>query len=89
LAGVPDAHAHRLRDTFATELLLRGVPLERVGALLGHRSVNVTEKHYAPWVSARQEQLEGDVRRTWETDLLIATETKGTPEVHGKTSLPN
>jgi integrase/recombinase XerD len=89
LAGVPDAHAHRFRDTFAVELLLRGVPLERVGALLGHRSVKVTEKHYAPWVSARQEQLEGDVRRTWGTDLLIATETKGTPEVRGKTSLPN
>jgi integrase/recombinase XerD len=30
LAGVPDAHAHRFRDTFAVELLLAGVPLERV-----------------------------------------------------------
>jgi integrase/recombinase XerD len=84
LAAVPDAHAHRFRDTFAVELLLRGVPLERVGALLGHRSVKVTEKHYSPWVSARQEQLEGDVRRTWDTDLLATTETKGTPEVHEK-----
>src|SRR2546430_11747759 len=23
--------------------------------------------HYAPWVRARQEELEADVRRTWET----------------------
>jgi len=29
-AKVPSGHAHRFRDTFATELLLAGVPLERV-----------------------------------------------------------
>jgi hypothetical protein len=26
-----------------------------------------TEKFYAPWVRARQEQMEADVRRTWQT----------------------
>jgi len=66
LAGVPDGHAHRFRDTFSVELLLAGVPIERVSILLGHQSVRITEKHYAPWVRARQEQLEADVRRTWE-----------------------
>ena len=25
-----------------------------------------TEKHYAPWVLDRQQQLEKDVRRTWD-----------------------
>jgi site-specific recombinase XerD len=89
LAGVPDAHAHRFRDTFAVELLLAGVPLERVSMLLGHQSVRITEKHYSPWVAARQEQLESDVRRTWGTDLVALAETKGTPEVHGKTVRPN
>jgi hypothetical protein len=34
--------------------------------LLGHSSIKVTERHYSPWVRARQEQLEADVRRTWE-----------------------
>ena len=34
--------------------------------VLGHNSIKVTEKHYSPWVRARQEQLEADVRRTWE-----------------------
>jgi integrase/recombinase XerD len=66
LAGVPDAHAHRFRNTFSVELLLAGVPIERVSILLGHQSVRITEKHYAPWVRARQEQLEADVRRTWQ-----------------------
>ena len=91
LAGVPDGHAHRFRDTFAVELLLAGVPLERVSILLGHQSVKVTEKHYTPWVRARQEQLESDVRRTWNSDLLslTETETKGTPEVHAEITRPN
>src|SRR2546423_263022 len=55
------------RDTFSVELLLAGVPIERVSILLGHQSVRITEKHYAPWVRARQEQLEADIRRTWQT----------------------
>jgi hypothetical protein len=35
LAGVQRGHAHRFRDTLAVELLLAGVPLERVSMLLG------------------------------------------------------
>lgn len=65
LARVNDAHAHRFRDTFAVEMLLAGVPLERVSVMLGHQSVRVTEKHYSPWVRSRQIQLEDDVRRAW------------------------
>ena len=89
LAGVPSGHAHRFRDTFAVELLLAGVPLERVSILLGHQSTRITEKHYSPWVRARQEQLEADVRRAWSTDLIAQSQTKGTSEVHGKSSFRN
>jgi integrase/recombinase XerD len=80
LAGVPSGHAHRFRDTFATDLLLVGVPLERVSILLGHSSIRITERHYSPWVRSRQEQLERDVRGTWATAELPA---EGTSEVHG------
>jgi integrase/recombinase XerD len=66
LAGVPSGHAHRFRDTFAVEALLAAVPLERVSVLLGHQSVRVTERHYSPWVQERQDQIESDVRRTWQ-----------------------
>ena len=65
LAGVPDGHAHRFRDTFAVGVLQVNVPIERVSVLLGHSSITVTEKYYSPWVRARQEQLEADVRRSW------------------------
>jgi integrase len=81
LAGVKDAHPHRFRDTFAVELLLAGVPLERVSILLGHSSTKVTERHYSPWIRARQEQLEADLERSWALDPIVLAETKGTPEV--------
>jgi integrase/recombinase XerD len=64
-AKIPKAHPHRFRDTFAVELLLAGVPIEHVSVLLGHSSVKITEKHYAPWVKTRQDRLEEDVRRSW------------------------
>ena len=35
-------------DTSYDELLMSGVPLERISVLLGHSSVKITEKHYAP-----------------------------------------
>jgi integrase/recombinase XerD len=63
-AGVTGGHAHRFRDTFAVELLLKGVPIERVAALLGNTPA-VASRHYSPWIAARQEQLEQDVIATW------------------------
>jgi hypothetical protein len=66
-----------------------GVPLERVSILLGHTSVRITEKHYAPWVRERQEQTEADVKRTWAHDPIALLETKGTPQVHEKRSRAN
>jgi integrase/recombinase XerD len=62
---IEGGHPHRFRDTFAVSLLLKGVELSHVSILLGHASIKVTERHYAPWVRARQEQLEADVQRTW------------------------
>jgi len=89
LAGIKDGHPHRFRDTFAVELLLSGVPLERVSVLLAHSSVKVTEKHYAPWIRSRQEQLEADIERSWARDPIVFRETKGTPEVHAKRKAVN
>jgi integrase/recombinase XerD len=58
-------HSHMFRDTFAVELLLAGVPIDQVSLLLGHSSVKITEKHYAPFVKARQEQLAQSAKKAW------------------------
>jgi integrase/recombinase XerD len=65
LAGVPRAHAHLFRHTFATELLTAGNTLETVAALLGHASTKVTARHYSHWVKGRQEKLEDAVKKSW------------------------
>jgi len=62
IAGIPSGHGHRLRDTFAVELLQRGVDIQTVSILLGHSSINTTEKSYSPWVKSRQVALEVAVR---------------------------
>ena len=61
------AHLHMLRDTFAVEYLLAGMPLEEVSRLLGHSSVLITQKHYAPWVLQRQQRLAASQRAAWAT----------------------
>jgi integrase/recombinase XerD len=58
-------HPHMFRDTFAVEMLLAAVPIDQVSTLLGHSSVKVTERHYAPFVKARQLQLQASVRAAW------------------------
>lgn len=59
--------AHRLRDTFACELLQAGLSLEHVSKLLGHTSIRTTEKSYAAWVPSRQEVLDRAVASAWES----------------------
>ena len=58
--------SHRLRDTFAVDLLECGVTLEEVSKLLGHQSIQTTERHYAKWVKGRQDQLDALVRHVGE-----------------------
>ena len=89
LAGAKGGHPHRFRDTFSVELLLAGVPIEQVAVLLGHSSVRITEQHYSPWVRARQERLDADLERAWAKDPIAFSQTKGTPEVHGKNETVN
>jgi integrase/recombinase XerD len=88
LAGVPDGHAHRYRHTFAIELLLAGVPIERVSILLGHSSVRTTEKHYSAWNQPRQQQAEQDVMRTWSVEARKAIKTV-TYTAHGSKAVKN
>ncbi len=91
LAGIKKAngslkrcHPQMFRDTFAVEMLLAGVPLEQVSMLLGHKSIRVTEKHYAPWVRARQEQLELSVQRAWGNKIVPIDQGKKVHKAAGR-----
>ena len=53
-------HPHMFRDTFAVEMLMAGVPLEKVSKLLTHESVTMTERYYAKWTKSRKQQLEDE-----------------------------
>jgi integrase len=56
---------HRFRHTFAVEMLLADMPIERVSKLLGHRTVRTTEKYYNAWGKERQQLLEAEVKHAW------------------------
>ena len=60
IAGIADAHSHRMRDTFSTSLLEKGVPVETVAMLLGN-TPSIVLRHYSPWVLSRQASLEAAV----------------------------
>ena len=84
-----EGHAHGFRDTFATELLLAGVPTDRVAVLLGHQSAKVTEKYYSAWTAFLQRQVEADLQRAWKCDPIVHLETKGVAQIHGKAEAVN
>jgi integrase/recombinase XerC/integrase/recombinase XerD len=65
LAGIPKGHAHRFRHTFVKQLLMAGIPPDRIAALTGHRGPGILIKHYAARGKERQRQVEEDVRRVW------------------------
>jgi integrase/recombinase XerD len=62
--------SHRFRHTFAVEMLLAGVPIERVSKLLGHKTTRTTEKFYSAWVKERQRKLEAEVKDAWKKMAL-------------------
>jgi integrase/recombinase XerD len=66
-----DFTPHCLRDTFAVDLLTKGVPLESVSKLLGHKSIKTTEKHYSPWVAERQRVLDSLVGLQSDHELIM------------------
>ncbi len=69
--GVPGVRPHRFRDSFAVNRLNEGLLLEEVQRLLGHQSLETTERYYAPFVKSRQDHLKSRV--------LAARTTRKTP----------
>jgi site-specific recombinase XerD len=60
-----DGLSHRLRHTYAVELLKSGVDIRLVGKALGHSSVVITERYYSRWNRAQQERLDTEIMKGW------------------------
>ena len=71
-AGVAGFRPHRLRDTFSVSLLIRGISIEDVSSLLGHSSIQTTERYYAPWDRRRRARLSGIVDEANRSDPVLA-----------------
>lgn len=76
-AGVPNAHPHRFRDTFAVDLLARGASPYDVAKLLGD-TVDTVGKHYAPFVRELRE------RARWIMENGAGLEITGTQQAQQK-----
>lgn len=65
-AGLTACHmkSHRIRDTFAVNMLANGVPKEKVAEALGH-SLKTFEKHYEKWIPKRQSALIAAIKATF------------------------
>jgi integrase/recombinase XerD len=74
-------HPHMFRDTFAVESLLAGMRLEEVSTILGHSSVRITEKHYMPWVRARQASLNQSVMESWAKQGKVPTKKSAVVQI--------
>lgn len=48
--GVHTINVHDLRHTFATHLLVTGVPIQEVSRLLRHKSVLITDRYYSHYL---------------------------------------
>ena len=64
-SGVPNASSHRFRHRFAVALLESGVDIRVVSKALGHKSLAVTERHYAAWSTKQQAKMEKEIAMAW------------------------
>jgi len=61
--GIKNIHCHRFRHTFASQALSAGFDIVRVSKMLGHKSINITLKHYADFVFSESDAgFEGMVK---------------------------
>jgi site-specific recombinase XerD len=62
-AGLAHIHPHQLRHTLATQAINRGMSLEAIAALLGHRSLDMTLRYANPRELHQTGEGSADLRR--------------------------
>jgi site-specific recombinase XerD len=89
-AGV-SAHPHQLRHTLATQAINRGMPLEAIASLLGHRSMDMTltyariaDRVVADHYKAISAQIDALYGQQLPADLETATMAKLRRQAHAR-----
>jgi site-specific recombinase XerD len=76
-SGVAHLHPHRFRHTLATQAINRGMSLDAIAALLGHRSLDMTRRYARianKTVAAEYARVTADVEALYDTPLDADTE---------------
>ena len=58
-AGLRHRPSYQLRHTFATQCIIRGLPLPYIAKVMGHSTIDTLVRHYAGWIdkaTAEQDQ---------------------------------
>lgn len=74
-SGVAHAHAHRFRQTIATEILAKGGTEQDAADVLGN-SPAVIRKHYAKWNVQRQDRIKSLMQAVHSGTFLAQTEKR-------------
>jgi site-specific recombinase XerD len=85
------AHPHQLRHTLATQAINRGMPLEAIASLLGHRSMDMTlvyariaDRVVAEHYEAVSEKIDALYGQVLPADLETATMAKLRRQAHAR-----
>ena len=78
-AGVGHVHPHQLRHTLATRMINRGMSLEAIAALLGHRSMRMTLTYARrTWIVAEEYfRVTQAVEESYETGVPLPASVEG------------
>ena len=73
---IPDVRLHDLRHSFASDALMGGVPLAIVGAMLGHRQPNTTQRYAHLAASVVRDAVEHTANRIVAANNTVPTPTR-------------
>lgn len=67
-SGLLHRPSYQLRHTFATQCILKGLPLPYIAKLLGHTTIDTLVRHYAGWIDQSTPEYEDKLRQVFATD---------------------
>ncbi len=77
-AGLPHFGWHSFRHTFASHLVMKGVPLPAIQKLLGHSTITVTMRY-----AKVSEDVKNDAIALLDPKVVVKEESSGTRAAHG------